>query len=373
MRTEPRRVLMSVDAVGGVWTYALDLADALGAVGVDVLLACLGPRPSAEQAADAARLPRVELACCECRLEWMDDPWDDVQRSGEWLLALERRFAPDLVHLNGYAHAALPFEAPVLVAGHSCVCSWARAIPGAIDPVTLSAYAAHVARGLHAADMVVAPSRAMLDALEHHYGPLVNAAVVHNGRRRELFSADRKEPFIFSAGRLWDQAKNVAALTDVAARLPWPTAVAGSDALDPDGERRPLPGVRSLGRLDERTMAGWLARASILALPARYEPFGLLPLEAALSGCALVLGDIPSLREVWGDTAEFVPPCDRDALAATLMRLIASPRRLTARAEAARDRAVRYTTTAMRDGYLAAYARAAAHHHPTPEDIPCAS
>ncbi len=34
-----------------------------------------------------------------------------------------------------------------------------------------------------------------------------------------------------------------------------------------------------------------------LRLPARYEPFGLSVLEAALSGCALVLGDIPSLRE----------------------------------------------------------------------------
>ncbi len=75
-------------------------------------------------------------------------------------------------------------------------------------------------------------------------------------------------------------------------------------------------------------MAGWLGRASIFALPARYEPFGLLPLEAALSGCALVLGDIPSLREVWGDAAWFVPPDDRDALTAAIGSLIASPRLL---------------------------------------------
>ena len=73
-----------------------------------------------------------------------------------------------------------------------------------------------------------------------------------------------------------------------------------------------------LGRLDERRWPSGWPRAAIYALPARYEPFGLSALEAALSGCALVLGDIPSLREVWGDAAVFVPPDDagglRDAL-----------------------------------------------------------
>ena len=56
--------------------------------------------------------------------------------------------------------------------------------------------------------------------------------------------------------------------------------------------------------------------ASIFALPARYEPFGLSILEAALSGCALVLGDIPSLRELWAGAAVFVPPDDHKALSA---------------------------------------------------------
>ena len=34
---------------------------------------------------------------------------------------LERRLRPDVVHLNGYTHGALPWRAPVLVVGHSCV------------------------------------------------------------------------------------------------------------------------------------------------------------------------------------------------------------------------------------------------------------
>lgn len=73
--------------------------------------------------------------------------------------------------------------------------------------------------------------------------------------------------------------------------------------------------------MSQRALAQWYAHAAIYALPARYEPFGLSALEAGLSGCALVLGDIPSLREIWGDAALFVPPDDA-ALHAVLMELI---------------------------------------------------
>src|SRR3546814_4918927 len=72
-------------------------------------------------------------------------------------------------------------------------------------------------------------------------------------------------------------------------------------------------------------MAGWLGRATFFALPARYEPFGLAVLEAALSGCALVLGDIPTLRELWDGVAAFVPPGDIEALEDVLTQLIADP------------------------------------------------
>ena len=48
------RVLMTADCVGGVWTYALDLAESLGDFGVEVLLATMGQRPSHAQAGQAA-------------------------------------------------------------------------------------------------------------------------------------------------------------------------------------------------------------------------------------------------------------------------------------------------------------------------------
>jgi glycosyltransferase involved in cell wall biosynthesis len=387
MAGEPMRVLMTADAVGGVWTYALDLAAGLTAHGIEIVLATMGPLPNAEQIAAARRIDRLELVTSEFKLEWMDDPWSDVPAAGDWLLGLEARYSPDLIHLNGYAHGALPFRAPKLVVGHSCVMSWADAVPGAIDQRFLATYGAHVRAGLHAANHVAAPTQAMLWALQRHYGRLPRTSIIHNGRPAERFFAGRKEPFVFTAGRLWDRAKNVEAVAAIAPRLTWPVALSGAASRPPDGttaggsssptvaigggdER--LPHVRLLGVLRPDELAEWLSRASIFALPARYEPFGLLPLEAALSGCALVLGDIPSLREVWGDAAEYVNPDDHVGLARTVTALTRSRASLAERASAARSRAERYTASRMAASYAALYLTLAAESRAS-RSIACAS
>src|SRR5690606_871916 len=104
------------------------------------------------------------------------------------------------------------------------------------------------------------------------------------------------ENFIITAGRLWDQAKNIAILEKAAGAIRWPILAAG-DAENPNGGVAEFKNLHLLGQLSDMEIADRLARASIFALPARYEPFGLCALEAALAGCALVLGDIPSLRE----------------------------------------------------------------------------
>jgi len=348
------RLLMTADAVGGVWTYALDLARALAPHGVSVSLATMGRLPSASQEAEAARVPGLTLHPSSFALEWMDDPWADVARAGDWLLSLEAALRPDVVHLNGYAHGTLPWRAPVLVAGHSCVLSWWRAVKGEDAPPAWDRYAREVRAGLGAAALAAAPTGAMLNALATHYGPLPPSRVIPNGRAMGPLTSDKKEPIVLSAGRVWDEAKNMSALAEAARGLPWPVAVAG-DARHPDGREEPLPHVQSLGRLATDEVAGWMARAAIYALPARYEPFGLSALEAALSGCALVLGDIPSLHEVWGEAALFVPPDDPGALRDALCRLIADDKMREQMAARAQARAAEYTPARMADGYLAAY------------------
>jgi glycosyltransferase involved in cell wall biosynthesis len=345
------RMLMTADAVGGVWTYALELARALRRYGLSTTIATMGPRPSADQLGAAANIAGLEILTAEFDLEWMDDPWADVGQAGDWLLDLEARVNPFVVHLNGFAHGSLPWRAPVVVVGHSCVLSWCDAVGEAFTGPRLERYRTAVGAGLRAADWVVAPSAAMLGALQQHYGPLPRASVIWNGRDERRFRAQTKEPFIMTAGRLWDRAKNVEAVSAVAPALPWPVIVAGQGGAG--------TGARHLGQLSEAEMAGWLGRASIFALPARYEPFGLLPLEAALAGCALILGDIPSLREVWGGAADYVDPEDHDALLGAIDGLVAAAERRSERAVAARTRALDLTPTRMAREYATIYGCAA--------------
>jgi glycosyltransferase involved in cell wall biosynthesis len=98
-----------------------------------------------------------------------------------------------------------------------------------------------------------------------------------------------------------------------------------------------------------------LSRAAIYALPAKYEPFGLSVLEAALSGCALVLGDIPSLRENWNGAAVFVNPNDTDELQNQLKRLIADRVWRKELAERALERSKAFTVERMTDAYVSVY------------------
>lgn len=346
---------MTADTAGGIWTYALMLAEALAPHGIEIVLATMGRLPDLRQRRAAAKHPNVSLTTSSYRLEWMDQPWSDVQAAGQWLLELESIVQPDVVHLNGYAHAALPWSRPTLVVAHSCVLSWWRVVLGAEAPASWNRYRTALREGLASADLVVTPSHAMLAELQSEHGTLRQACVIPNGTDPERFWIAAKEPFILSAGRLWDEAKNVAALDRVAGRLSWPVYVVG-DSRHPDGTARVYAHAKVLGPMAQEVLGAWMACAAIYALPARYEPFGLSVLEAALSGCALVLGDIPSLRENWGDTALFVPPDDEKALAETLLDLARDPdqRRRLAQTSRARARA-EFGLDRMGSSYLAAY------------------
>ncbi|MFY9820846.1 MAG: glycosyltransferase family 4 protein [Thermoanaerobaculia bacterium] len=349
----PRKVLMTADTTGGVWTYAVDLAYGLTERGIEVALATMGDPLTGAQREKVERIPRLKVFESTFRTEWMDDPWRDVERAGEWLLGLEERIGPDVIHLNGYAHGALPWGAPKVMVGHSCLRSWSLAVKGE-DAPGCQRYTAEVAAGLEAADLVVAPSEATLACLSEHYGKPRRSRVIYNGRDAKTFKPSAKDPIVFAAGRLDDEATNLQALETVAPRLPWPVFVAGEIHHPEGGEARPHH-TRLLGGLSSRALAAWLGRASIYCLPCRYEPFGLSILEAALSGCALVLGDIPSLREIWRHRAVLVPPGDAEALAAAVQQLIADPDRRSALAAGARARALQLTPAKMVDGYLAAY------------------
>ena len=363
---KPRNILMTADTVGGVWTYALELTRALQPFGVEVQLALMGPSLTTAQREDADKIPNLNLFKSDYKLEWMLDCWSDVRRAGDWLLHLANRLHPDVIHLNGYAHACLPWSSPTLVVGHSCVFSWWQAVHGEQPPAEWQRYKSEVTNALRGAHMVVTPSEAMLNALQTHYGKITNSRVIANGRNPRSFRPALKQPFILAAGRLWDAAKNIEQLADIAAELPWGICVAGE--FEAPGQRRQgaawTGGCRFLGPLPESQLRDWFGAAAIYALPALYEPFGYTPLEAGLSGCALVLGDIESLREMWEGAAVFVDPNDRAALKKALLELIENRRYRSEMAHRARVHALQFTSEHMGQDYFAAYSELLAEFRP---------
>lgn len=358
---------MTADSVGGVWTYALQLASELGERGVEVTLVVMGGKPSADRAREAAAVGNLSLIGTDFRLEWMSDPDADLLLAGEVLLELESEQRPDIVHLNGFYHATLPFRAPVLVVAHSCVSSWWRACRGTPLPLDWSAYAERVAAGIAAADLMVAPTSAYLDEFVALHGRPRAARTIPNGRDPARFVAGPKRQVALAAGRLWDEAKNISTLCRAAENLSRPVMIAG-DSTAPDGRRsiETSANVLWLGRLGAEDIAARMAEAAVFVSPARYEPFGLAILEAALSNCALVLGDIPTLKELWDGAAIFVAPDNEKALGDALDLLLGDPELASALGERARRRARLYTSARMAESYLKAYGGLLATRAPVP-------
>ncbi|HEX3431277.1 MAG TPA: glycosyltransferase family 4 protein [Rhizomicrobium sp.] len=362
----PQHVLMTADTIGGVWTFALELCAGLSARGTSATLVTFGRMPDAQQRASAKAIPNLSLIPTQYRLEWMEDCGAEVMESGSALLALARRLQPDVVHANTYYHATLPFAAPVLLTAHSCVSSWWHKCKGTALPQHWSWYRAWIAEAVRKSDLLVAPTQTYLDEFQALHGSGRRTRVIWNGRSTPVHTATHKEPVVLAAGRLWDEAKNIDMLAHVAEGTNLRIRVAG-DAISPARHGGDFPKLETLGRLSAEELAREMRRAAVFAAPARYEPFGLSILEAARAGCALVLSDIPTLRELWDGVAGFVDPDDVCAWRGALAALISDPVIAEARGHAARERSLRYSADRMAEAYCDAYASLFAR--PKPEGM----
>jgi glycosyltransferase involved in cell wall biosynthesis len=345
------RVLMTVDTVGGVWTYGLDLARHLRPLGIDCTLAITGPCGAAhrEQAARSG----VAVRDTGLGLDWLAPSSREVLQAGAAIADLARRESADVVHLNAPALAACrEIDAPVVAACHSCLATWWRAVHRAALPAELAWHCSLLVRAYAEAQVLVAPTAAFSDATRRCYDLARAPYVVPNGRSTAGQPSLPMQDEVFVAGRLWDAGKNVAVLDRAAARLPFPVRAAGP-LQGPDGSSITLRHAQALGVLRAEEVARHLAARPVFASLPFYEPFGLAVLEAAQAGCALILSDIPSLRELWQDAAVFVDPHQEPG---ALIRRVVQDRAWRARlGRAAARRAARYSAEAMAAGMAAVY------------------
>ncbi|HEV7416936.1 MAG TPA: glycosyltransferase family 4 protein [Tianweitania sediminis] len=342
---------MTMDAVGGVWRYGLDLAASLQPHGITFVFVGFGPRPSSEQRHEAEKIGK--LIWQDAKLEWLAKrpaELDDLPRRIEALVKAE---GIDLLHLNAPSQAAgLSVPCPVVVVSHSCVITWLDAVRSQ-QPGKLLWQKRLNRAGFDAANAVLAPSSSHAEALERSYGPIRSLSVVHNASKVTAGTAER-QPFVFAAGRWWDEGKNGAVLDAVGNKLSWPVRLAGS-VKGPNGERIRMRNADHLGTLSSSEVQEVMARAGIFVSPSIYEPFGLAPLEAAAAGAPLVLSDIPTYRELWDGAALFAAPRDPDAFVAALDGLIASPSQRQEFGRKALLRAKRYSASAQAEAMMAIY------------------
>jgi Glycosyl transferase 4-like domain/Glycosyl transferases group 1 len=411
------RVLLTTDVVGGVWDFSTTLAAELVGRGTQVVLLALG-RPSADQRREASQAG-ADLVAEPLRLEWMQDSQADVLATQRLVADLVKELRPDVVHANQFA--AVGVAAPVVLTLHSDVLSWrkwtlaphppetsggpgkapgrarstsdgtqdapggaqrasggarnapggARNAPGGAQnapagewseparvPAEWQPYFDLVRHALARADAVVSVSEFLAGEVQSLYGTRREIEVIPNGWPSPVEPRGPRLRQTLIAGRVWDAAKNVRLALDGrphGARV----LLAGEQRHPETGGLADVPeGVEALGFVRRDQLDTLLRQTRIYLSAARYDPFGLLPLQAALAGCVLLLSDIPSYREVWDDAAVFFEPDQLTERWQWLLEDDEACARLSARA---RERALaRYSPEQMAERYLQAYARVAA-------------
>ena len=347
------RLVMTTDAVGGIWRYALDLARGLGDFGMETTLLGFGPRPTRAQRAEAERA---------ARLVWSDLPLDWTARDAGELAGVPETVArhagdsrADLVQVNVPSQAAgLDIDIPVVAASHSCLASWFNTVRGTDLPEGWGWQRGLTGAGLAAARAVIAPSDAFARVLARCYPGLGPVTVVPNATAAPTLTTTRK-PCAYAAARWWDEGKNAGVLDAAAGLFRHPVLAAGSTTA-PDGQQVAFRHARHMGQLEPAAIRDIAASAELFISPSIYEPFGLAALEAARHGAGLVLSDIPTYREIWEDAALFADPRDPGAFAAALDRLTKDATLRGSLRKVAAHRAATFSVPAqarrMRDLYL---------------------
>jgi glycosyltransferase involved in cell wall biosynthesis len=357
-------ILVTADTVGGVWTYTRELVTGLSRRGIRVTLVSFGGVPERSQRAWLGGLAGVTYLPTAFALEWMQEQnvREDLADSAKYLLSIVRERKPDLLHLSQYCYGSLAVAMPKVVVAHSDVMSWHETVRGSQprDEWT-DWYRETVKQGLAGATAVVAPSRWMLSCIEKCYGAPQKSRVIYNGRTPALFDPfARKQAYAASVGRFWDEGKQSHLLSELT-DAPLPILLAGVTTLGGQGEGNSGPGksgsgVKFKGRFSEEEMSELLSQAGIYIATSKYEPFGLAPLEAAFSRCAILANDIPSFREIWGDAALYFSTNDAESLSEKLARLHGDRELRLAYANRAYDRACRqYTADRMVEEYVELY------------------
>lgn len=384
--------------VGGLGRHVHALAEAMAAAGHEVTVLTRHPGPAGgvafDEVAGGVRVVRVAedpslLSFADDLLAWAMALNHALTRAG---LAICAETPPDVVHAHDWlvAHAATTLAAhlgvPLVATLHATEAGRHQGwLPGPLN------------RSIHSiewwladrARRVITCSAAMRSEVTRLFGvDPAKVDVLSNGVDAARWAvpaprvaAARQQwagtgPLIAYGGRLVHEK----GVQDLLAALPalrrrhsgLRLVVAGTGPAA--GELREQARALRLGRsvefpgfVPDADLAALLAAADCAVVPSRYEPFGLVALEAAAAGTPVAVSDVGGLAEIVADgrTGLRFPPASPPALAAAVERLLADPelgRRLVAAARA--ELATLHTWPAVAGRTVTTYERAASERPP---------
>jgi glycogen(starch) synthase len=221
-------------------------------------------------------------------------------------------------------------------------------------PASYYAPEALVGRNLRAADWTAACSAAVLATARQSVPEIADcSSVIWNSVPMPALAGDSRaaDPRrLLYAGRLVRQ-KGVdillAAFAELKHRYPNLTLDIVGDgpersALEAEVARLAMTSVVFHGIVSRDQVYMHINKAALVIVPSRFEPFGLVALEAAQMARPVVASDVDGLAEVVerGETGLLVPPDDAQALAIAIASLLDAPERAVTMGKVAQRRAV---------------------------------
>jgi glycogen synthase len=361
--------------VGGLGRHVHAVATQLVGQGHEVVVLCRQPsgsdaitHPTSDAVTEGVRLIRVaedpaHLVFERDLVAWTLAMGHAMTRAG---LALLRSWKPDVVHAHDWlvTHPAVALAeaagVPLVATVHA---TEAGRHSGWLSQV-LNQQVHSVEWWLaNRADSLITCSAAMRTEVAHLFEVEPSGiTVLHNGieprrwkvRPAEVLAARERysphgDPLLLFFGRLeWEKG-----VQDLLAALPRIRRAHRGTRLVVAGEgshagwlaerarkHKVRRAVDFVGHLSDRELRAVLAAADAVVLPSKYEPFGIVALEAAAAGTPLVASTAGGLGEVVrdGDTGLSFTPGDVDGIAVAVRSVLADPGGAVRRARAAKAR-----------------------------------
>lgn len=357
--------------VGGLGRHVHALARELAGQGHEVIVLCRQPtgtdavsHPDADTLTDGVRLLRVaedpaHLTFDNDLVGWTLAMNHAMTRAG---LRLERR--PDVIHAHDWlvGHAAITlaeaWSVPLVTTVHATEAG--RHGGWLSQPLNQQIHSIEWWLA-HRSDGLITCSASMAEEATHLFD-VPRPTVVHNGvdardwqvtakeiRRVRADFAAPHERMILYFGRLeWEKGvlDLVQAFPEIHRTHPDTRLVMAGRGSQRDTliglshTLRVRQAMTFVGYLPDRVLASLVSGADVIALPSRYEPFGLVALEAAAAGTPLVTSTAGGLGEIVidGETGLSCPPGDVEVLTEAIRDTLDDPHAARLRADHGRAR-----------------------------------